>query len=394
MEWCSITPRMHDEAEQSATVKTANHSITLLPRVAVFLEAFLADLAKAERRVFIEMYIFRDDDFGKLVSDALIAVHKRGVPVYVLYDRLGSQETDPKFFEELAASGPFVRCYRPFDVAINDGAPFPRDHSRNFVIDDAAYTGGVAFANLWLPKKRGGDGWHDVCVRVEGPVVEDFVHLFQNRWGEAEGGKPTDFCTADKYDDLELVSDTPSYDSKVFNRHCEQFAKAKKRIHIVNSYFYPSKQMSTALFEAAARGVEVKILTCGESDLGIVKSATRSAEVSWIEHGLAIHEYDHCILHAKYAIVDDDWCTIGTFNANPTSVAMANELNLFIRDREFVARLDALSAVDFSRSKRMEIADLENRTAKQKLSDFGALQVLKALDFVAGPRPPRDSTAS
>jgi cardiolipin synthase A/B len=383
---------MHEPIEQSTTIETALHKITLQPRVHVFLEQFLEDLRRAKRRVFVEIYIFGGDEFGSLIRDALVETAKRGVPVYVLYDRLGSQETEQKFFDELAARGVFVRCYRPLLVSLEDRAPFPRDHSRNFVIDDAAYTGGVAFAKPWLPKAQSGGGWHDVCVRVEGPVVEDFARLFQERWGEAEGGTPVDFCTNDKYPDLELVCDTPSYDSKVFNRHCERFKKATKRIHICNSYFYPSKQMSETLFEAAKRGVDVQVVTCGESDLGIVKAATRSAEKSWIQHGIVMHEYCHCTLHAKYAIVDDDWCTIGTFNANPTSVAMANELNLFIHDPKVVAKLEELFQLDAKRSKHITVEELDERDTKQKVVDFGALQVLKALDFIAGPRPARHSS--
>ena len=384
---------MHESAERASTHRTAQHEITILPRVEEFLTSFLADLERAQKRVFVEIYIFNADKFGTLIRDALVTTARRGVPVYVLYDRLGCEETDPKFWEEMRASGPFVQCYRPYEVAATDAAPFPRDHSRNFVIDDVAYTGGVAFADPWLARHRGGDGWHDVCVRVEGPVVEDFAKLFQERWSEAEGGTPQDFCTKDKYLDLELVSDTPSHDSMVFNRHCEQFNRAKKRIHVANAYFYPSKQMSEILFEAVRRGVDVQVVTCGESDLGIVKNATRSAEKSWIEHGLEIHEYCHCTLHAKYAIVDDDWCTIGTFNANPTSVAMANEVNLFFFDPAVVERVEALFQLDRQRSNKMTIEELDRRGTLHKIRDFGALQALKALDFIAGPRPTRDSHA-
>lgn len=382
---------MHDPAERSSTHQTAGHRLTLLPRVSEFLEAFLADVARAERRVFVEIYIFRDDAFGELVREALVSAHRRGVPVYVLYDRLGSQEAKESFFDEMRELGLFVRCYRPIATAAEEGAPFPRDHSRNFVIDDAAYTGGVAFSDVWLPRDDGGQGWHDVCVRVEGPVVEDFARLYQQRWLEAEGGEPQDFCTKDAYPDLELVSDAPSWDSKVFDRHCARFARARRRIHLVNAYFYPSKQMSHALFQAVERGVEVKVVTTGESDLQFVKAATRSAAKHWLEKGLQIHEYQHAMLHAKYSLVDDDWCTIGTFNVNPTSVAMANEVNLFVFDRPFVARLDELFALDLSRSRAMRKEELDERSVAQKVQDYAALQALKTLDFVAGPRPPRDS---
>lgn len=385
---------MHQPAERASTVRTTSHVLTLLPRVEEFVQAFLADLSRAQKRVLVEIYIFSSDAFGRLVRDALVACVHRGVAVHVLYDHLGCEETDPAFWEELRADGVYVQCYRPLRLALTEGAPFPRDHSRNFVIDDVAYTGGVAFSDPWLARHRGGGGWHDVCLRLSGPVVEDFARLFEQRWIEADGGEPHDFCTEDRYEDLELVSDSPSYDSKVFNRHLERFARARSRIHITNAYFYPSKPMTKALYDAAARGVDVQIVTCGESDLGIVKNATRAAEKAWIEHGLHLHEYCHCTLHAKYALVDDDWATVGTFNANPSSVAAANELNVFVRDRAFVERVEALFQLDRSRSKVMTVEELDGRSTAHKLRDYGALQAMKALDFVAGPRPARDSDGS
>lgn len=390
-------PSRVDQARLAEPVHTGSHVLHPYPEVEHFLDAFLADLDRARRRVFVETYLFRSDDFGELIGDALCRVVDRGVPVWLLYDPLGSQEADPRFFRRLQRRGLFVRSYRPRDVVATDGAPFPRDHSRNFVIDDRAYTGGVAFANDWLPASRGGGGWHDVTVGVEGPVVDDFVRLFQQRWAEADGDVRTlqDLCTRDRHPDLELVSDTPSYDSKVFNRHVAAIERARRHVHIVNSYFYPSKQMLHALYAAALRGVDVQIVTCGDSDIPIVKAAERSAVRGWLEHGLHVHEYERCNLHAKYAVVDDDWCTVGTFNANPTSVALANEVNLFVHDRAFVARIEALFQYDLRRSRKLTVHELAHRSPIQRLADYGALQMLRALDFLSGPRPsPRDSKPS
>ena len=375
-----------------AVVHTAAHTLTLLPEVEVLLESLLQDLATARSRIYVEIYIFIDDDFGRLIADRLVAAAQHGVPVYVIYDGLGSHEADASFFQRLRDAGVFVRAYRPEQAVLSTAAPFPRDHSRNFVVDDHAYTGGVAWSHPWLPKSRGGDGWHDVGVRVEGPVVEDFVKLFQQRWVEADGEivTPVDFCTLDRYSELELVSDTPSHDSKVFNRHVERFQKARSRILVANSYFYPSKIFVEALYDAVARGVDVKVVMCGESDLPIVKHAARGADAAWLDRGLQVFEFQHCTLHAKYAVVDDDWCTVGTFNANPTSVAMANEVNLFVWDRTFVAAVADQFARDLARSRRVTKEDLAARPVHQKVVDFASLQALRTLDFVAGPRPKDD----
>lgn len=384
------------EQDVAERIHTAMHTLSLHRSCDSLIDALLADIEAAKKRIFIEVYIFRDDKLGTMIAEALARAAERGVPVWLLYDALGSQESKSEFFESLKQRGVFVRPYRPGETVAIEGGPFPRDHSRNFVIDDRGYTGGIAFADAWLPESRGGGGWHDVGLAIEGPAVEELARMFQERWAEADGGvrKPQDMCSDDKFPDLEIVADTPSYDSKVFNRHLERMQKARTRIHIANSYFYPSKPMLRALYDAARRGVEVKVVTCDKSDLALVKAAERSAVRGWVENGIDVHEYCRCMLHAKYAVIDDDWATVGSFNANPSSVAMANELNVFVNDRAFVERVEALFQRDVGHSRQVTLEERKQRPPMRRLADYGALQVLKALDFIAGPRPPKDGRDS
>jgi cardiolipin synthase A/B len=370
-------------------VVTDRHSIGLLHGMEPFIRAFTADIERARERLFVEGYIFSDDSFGQQVADMLAGAAARGVATYVLYDPLGSQKSDAKFFEQMRERGLFVRAYRPLDVATAEGGLFPRDHARNIVIDGAAYTGGAAWAKPWLPKHRGGDGWHEVCVRVEGPVVESFAKLFGQRWVEADGGAGTlaDLCTFDMFDDLELVGDTPKRNSHVFNRHIDAIARAKRRVWIENAYFLPPRVFADALYDATRRGVDVRVITCGSTDLATVKRAERAECETWAAHGLQVHEFERCMLHSKYALVDDDWCTIGSFNANATSVAMANELNLFVFEPRFVAQLAELFVYDFASSKPMDAEQLRRRPLVQKVGDRIARGLFHALDALAGPKP-------
>lgn len=382
------TPASRDEAVPVDPVRTAQHALTLLPGMDMVLGAIARDVEAARQRVAIETYIYRDDKLGSAFADALARAAARGAHTRLLYDPLGSHETDAPFFAELRRRGVEVRAYRPLPVALGAGAPTPRDHSRVIVIDGCAYTGGAAWGDEWLPTRHGGQGWHDVCVRVEGPCVEDFAGLFEQRWREAHGeaAVPRDVATGRSYPDLELVADTPEGEARVFTRYCEAIQRAKQRIWIENAYFFPPAGMMKDLVDAAARGVDVQIILPGETDLPILQRAARAEHAAWLERGLKLFEYQPGVLHAKFALIDDDWCTIGTFNANPTSLSAANEVNLFVFDPAFVARVAALFARDRAASLPVTEGALAARPLVERAADGLAHGALSLLDKLVKPR--------
>lgn len=378
-----------DPAGQAAAepaIATAMHSLVLLPETGPMLRSIFRDIERAERRVFIECYIVEDDQLGRELGEALVRAASRGVAAHMIYDPLGSQKADPRFFDDLAARGVKVRPYRPASKVFGRGSLAPRDHSRIMVVDSAAYTGGAAWADQWLPERYGGEGWHDVCVRVEGPIVEDFAGAFGERWREASGEveEPVDIDTGSKYPDLELVADTTKRESLVYIRHREAIQRAKTRIWMENAYFFPSVPLLHDLYEAAARGVDVQIMVPGATDLPVMQRAARSEYAAWIDHGLSIWEYGPRVMHSKFAVIDDDWCTIGTFNANPTSLGLANEVNLFVFDPAFVARVARLFEADLRQCEQVTREALKDRPLLQRVADDLANNALMMIDAVVG----------
>ena len=382
---CTNDP--HPRTGQEEVVQGPTHGLLLLPTMDDMLDTFLEDVRRAKRRVYIETYIFADDKMGRLVSDALAAAAQRGVTVRLLFDPLGSQKTSKEFFERLRRRGVAACAYReptPLWIGKHD---FPRDHSRVMVVDDHAFTGGAAWAEPWLPKDRGGQGWHDVCVQVRGPCVQDFADLFARRWNEADGDpdQVADFGTGDRYPELELVADTPVRENLVYDRHRAAIQRAERRIWIENAYFFPPPDFLHDLYEASARGVDVQLVLPGETDLPVVTRAARSEYRDWMEHGLELYEYQRCVLHSKFALVDDDWCTVGTFNCNPTSVGFANEVNLFVFEPTFVGQVAKLFAADREASRRIDERYLAKRGVIDQTIDQLAADGLNLLDRLAGP---------
>ncbi|WP_159398100.1 phospholipase D-like domain-containing protein [Sorangium cellulosum] len=378
-----------DAARPVSPVATAQHALTLLPGMESVLGSIFRDVERAERRVDIETYIYRDDMLGRSFGEMMERAAARGVRTRLLYDPLGSQETDAPFFDDLRRRGVEVRAYRPMAVALGEGGLLPRDHSRVIVIDEVAYTGGAAWGDEWLPQRRGGEGWHDVCLRVDGPCVADFAFLFEQRWREADGepGRLLDYATGRKYPDLELIADTPDDNARVYARHREAIRRSKERVWIENAYFFPPAGMLKDLVDAARRGVDVQIILPGETDLPIIKRAARAEYATWIDRGFKLHEYDRAVLHSKFALVDRDWCTIGTFNANPSSLSAVNEVNLFVFDPAFVARVADMFARDRAASRPITRGALAARPLLDKGVDWLAHGALSLLDKLVKTSP-------
>lgn len=374
----------------SRPISTGHHALLLLPGMPRVIDAIEGDIRASVRRVLIETYIYHDRRFGRRFARDLLDASGRGASVRLLYDALGSHLASSAFFEGLRERGVDARAYRPAEVVVRQGAPFPRDHSRIIVTDTAAYTGGAAWADHWLPRRLGGDGWYDVCLRVQGPVVEDFAALFDLRWREANGDfTPVDFTTGAAYPDLELVGDTPTGKSLVQDRYREAIRRAKRRVWIENAYFFPDEEILVELRAAAARGVDVQIIVPGETDLPILKRAARSEMEAWLEAGLQVFEYQATLLHSKIAVVDDTFCSVGSFNMNPTSTAWANEVALFVFDPAFVGRVALQIEIDRSQSRRVVPGDPGRVISPlDRALDYLSAQALRLLDRLSGGLSP------
>jgi len=375
--------------DPSRAINTGTHELRLMPDMRLLLDNVYQAIGAAQRRVLIECYIVSSDLQGVELFRVLSAAASRGVRVQVLYDPLGSQNTDPGYFEQLRSAGVEVRSYGERARGPGGGLMGSRDHSRVILADGVAFTGGAAWGEQWLPIERGGRGWHDVCCRFQGPCVTDFERLFDQRWEEAndQPGDPDSYDTGARYPDLRFVADTPSRDeSLIYEAHLAAFRVAARRIWIENSYFYPPPAMVEALREAVVRGVDVRILLPGESDLPTIQRASRAEYKTWLEHGFQLFEFVGTVMHAKFAIVDEGWSTVGTFNVNPVSVGLSNEVNVFVFEAQFVAAMATQFELDLARAKRVTMDDVEARTIVQRVRNEASKELWNTIDGIWGPR--------
>ena len=315
-------------------------------RVEVFFDggtafaAMLRDVAAAREEVLLESYIFKDDSTGRRFQQELLAAARRGVSVRVLADGFGSWETRSAFWSELRDGGVDARLFHP---PWNLRLLRFRDHRKILVVDrSVAYTGGMnigeEYGSSVVPSamRRAPDGtvWRDSHARVEGSAAWETAVVFEEGWRHA-GGAPIGLGPG------HLGGTAPSrvlvVDSRPGRGNLEVsagfaavVAGARRRLWITVAYFAPSRRVIRMLGEAAARGVDVRLLLPGKSDVQLVRHAGHGFYDDLLERRVRIFEYQASVLHAKTLVADGFLSAIGSSNLDFRSFELNAECNFVI----------------------------------------------------------------
>jgi cardiolipin synthase len=355
----------------------------------------LAAIAAAEQQILLEMYWFGSDVIGQRFARALGAAAKRGVEVSIIFDAVGSVGASDEMFVELANAGAQVIEYNPI-------APWKRrfrlskltrrDHRKILVVDGkTGFTGGINIADYWLPLDDGGAGWRDDMVRIDGPAVAGLSDCFALVWKRLRGRTlrlPDAFLRPPKADGSRRLH-LPAIrvlgqrflrtQRQISRAYLHYLRRAERRIFIANSYFVPDRRVLRALSRAARRGVDVRIIVPGQSDVDIVRHASRAVWGRLLKAGVRIFEWDESVLHAKTAVVDGLWSTIGTFNFDYMSLRMNLEVNVSVLDARFAGRLEASFLEDFALCREVSLVDFRFRPLGQRLLEYLAYRLRKFL---------------
>jgi cardiolipin synthase len=355
----------------------------------------LGAIAAAEEQILLEMYWFGSDTIGRKFAAALRAAAQRGVEVAIIFDAVGSVGASDEMFAELTRAGAQVIEFNPI-------APWKRrfrlsrltrrDHRKILVIDGkVGFTGGINIADFWLPLEDGGAGWRDDMVRIEGPAVAGLSDCFVRVWGRLRGRKlgvpeallrpPAPESTRrPRLPAVRVLGQRFLRTQRQISRaYLHYLRRAERRIFIANSYFVPDGRVLRALSRAARRGVDVRIIVPGQSDVDIVRHASRAVWGRLLRAGVRIFEWDESVLHAKTAVVDGLWSTIGTFNFDYMSLRMNLEVNVSVLDTRFAAGLEASFLRDFDQCREVSLVDFRFRPLGQRLLEYLAYRLRKFL---------------
>lgn len=349
--------------------------------------AMLDAIESARNTIHLETYIFGDEEIGQQFADALIAQSGAGVAVRVIYDSLGSRESDDEFFEEMVAAGIEVLAYNCVNP-VSGGNPLTannRTHRKILVVDSRiAFTGGINISNTYSlssasPHRRDpvSSGWRDTHVSIEGPAVAAFEKLFAQHWEQGEAKLPVadmlDQPGCEPSDDIIAVLHADGGDddeSAIFHSYFAAVRLAEKRIWITQGYFAPDNRFTDLIVAAAGRGVDVRILVPGFSDSSAVIHASRSRYGRLLKKGVRIYEATNSVLHAKTAVIDGIWSTVGSSNLDSRSFLHNDEVNAVVVGTEFGAQLESQFFDDIEHAKSIRYDEWRKRPVKDRILEF------------------------
>ena len=332
---------------------TTGNKIVLLENGEQYFPALEAAIDGATREIDLESYIFENDDTGKRIASALCRAAQRGVATHLLLDGFGSRALVPDVVAGLRRAGVQVLFYRPeLGRWRMRRHRLRRLHRKLAVVDgEIAFVGGINIIDDMdtpdqIPPR------YDYAVQVEGPLVEDIAHAARHlrglvAWSQLKRRgrrqRETQACPAlaGTTRAAFLIRDNLRHRHDIEEAYLAAISGAQREIVIANAYFLPGRRFRHALASAAQRGVRVVLLLQGRVEYLLLHYASRALYGTLLDAGVEIHEYHHSFLHAKVAVVDGRWATVGSSNIDPFSLLLAREANVVVEDAAFAGELRA-----------------------------------------------------
>ncbi len=351
---------------------TRDNTINLLENGEDFFADVFDAIALASKEIIIETYIWFDDEVGQKLQTLLIEAAGRGVQVDVTVDGYGSASLTEEFYAPLSEAGVNVHIYGPVRPVLGDKTDlFRRLHRKIVVIDGRwGWIGGINFSVEHL-RSFGSKSKQDYAVRVKGPIVDDMRQFCREALGEKNQQRrslrgffrrlPRGWDMPDSKAQALLVSrDNHNRRTAIEAMYRMGLRNAQSDIIIMNAYFFPGYRFLRAMRQAVQRGARVRLILQGSPDKYYVKFAGSTMYDHLLNIGVEIWEFMERPHHAKVAIMDDAWATVGSSNLDPFSLSLNLEANLFVRDKTFAsdlrARLETLMDEHCRRVTREEVA--------------------------------------
>ena len=329
------------------TTYTFNNKPTLIRGGAEYFSVMEEMIGNAKHIIQLHVYIFEEDYTGKRICNKLIDASRRGIKVQVLLDGYASGGLSADFKNNLRKNGVSLRFFEP----ILRGGNFyfgRRLHHKILAVDaEVALVGGINISNKYndLP---GEPAWLDWAIKVEGDVAFELYKLCDQLYAKKINNSIERMSYVKKYGEKLHCPIRIRRNDWVMNKnqisasYMEIFNNAQREIIIMSSYFIPSSFFKHNILKALKRGVNIKLILAGISDVGIAKYAERYLYRWAVRHGIEIYEYKHNILHGKMAICDSRIVTIGSYNINDISALASIELNLDVEEPKFAKHSHAI----------------------------------------------------
>jgi len=373
------------ESVTESPLSKGNKVTLLIDGPATYAAMFKA-IGSAKEHVNLETFILEDDEIGRKFTDLLLRKQAEGVQVNIIYDSVGSINTSEYFFKRLRDKGIQVVEFNPVNPLKTHGHWLVTnpDHRKILIVDGTvAIIGGINISKVYSGgfsgKKKKAKGeplpWRDTDIQIEGPAVAEAQKLFLETWLKQKGPKLAEhnyLPIQKEYGNalVRVVGSTPGENNRItFIVYASAITFAKTSIHLTNAYFIPDDQILDAFTAAAKRGVDVKIILPKTSDSSLAVNAARYNYSELLKAGVKLFERRNALLHAKTAVIDGVWSTVGSTNLDYWSLLSDDEVNAVILSREFGIEMEKMFARDLAESDQIQLNTWKKRSAIQKIKE-------------------------
>ena len=394
------------------------HAVHLLNGGADFFPVLRGAIDASQTEIRLETYIFNFDATGELVANALIRAAQRGVSVMVMVDGIGTPPLAAHWAKRFEAAGVQWHRFLPLGwIGVLLPLRWRRLHRKLCVVDGIhAFCGGINVIDDCVDLNYGylSSPRFDFAVKVTGPLVKEAHSTLEQFWlhvklgqqmehlqwkklgltfkqvlGQNSSESPTQ--KADRTQDAVwaalVLRDNVFHRSSIERTYRKAIGEAREEVLIASAYFLPGRKLRHALIHAAKRGVRVRLLLQGRYEYFIQLHGARMVYGALLDAGVEIYEYTASYLHAKVAVVDGNWATVGSSNLDPLSMLLAHEANVVLEDTQFAKSLQSsvLLALD-QQSQRVDPKVYKQRVWHARFLDMLALGLVRMVLFLMGSR--------
>jgi cardiolipin synthase len=380
-----------EQAISDSPLLTGN-KVTLLQDGPATYAAMFAAIGAARDHINMETYILEDDEVGRQFAGALIAKQRQGVQVNLIYDSVGTIGTPEEFFQPLVDAGVKVLEFNPVNplTAKAGWDVNQRDHRKLLIVDGkVALLGGINISSVYSSgssvrrRSTGTNGkqpWRDTHLQIDGPAVAELQKLFIETWDKQKGetlAQRAYFPPLQPVGNevVHAIGSSPddAY-SLIYATLISAINSAEREVLLTNAYFVPDPQLVASLKDAVARGVDVKLILPARTDSALVFHAGRSHYSELLQGGIKIYERKNALLHAKTALIDGVWSTVGSTNLDWRSFLHNQELNAVVLGAEFGQRMRKAFDEDVAQSQQITLEEWDRRSLDLHVKEmFGRL---------------------
>jgi len=380
----------------SGSPLTNGNKVTLLIDGPATYAAMFKAMENAKDHINLETFIIEDDETGRRFSDLLLKKQAEGVQVNLIYDSRGSFSTPDPFFQRLRDAGIQVLAFNPINPlkTRRSWSVAHPDHRKILIVDGkVVFTGGINISEVYssrLSGRRQRSGgkqdkkapipWRDTDVQIEGPVVAEFQKLFLETWQLQKGANLSERnyfpeLKAEGNALVRAVGSSPGESNRLtFVLYVSAITFSENSLHLTNAYFVPDDETVQALRNAARRGVDVKIVLPGTTDSSLTVNAGRYYYSELLKSGVKLYERRDVLLHAKTAVIDGVWSTVGSTNMDFWSFSSNDEVNAVILNKEFAEEMEKMFAGDLAESHEIRLKEWKRRPMLNKIKEWFAHQ--------------------